>query len=37
VIDLPALGLSLPLAEIYQGANLNEKSGPRLVWPGAPT
>ncbi len=26
VIDLPALGLSLPLAEIYQGANLNEKS-----------
>ncbi len=36
--DRPAaLGRLLPLAEIHQGANLNEKSGPRLVWPGAPT
>lgn len=33
-VELPELGLSLSLHEIYDRVQLTETAGPRLVWPG---
>jgi Uma2 family endonuclease len=32
-IELPGLGVSLPLSEIYERVVFQEVTGPRLVWP----
>jgi Uma2 family endonuclease len=36
VLDLPRLGVRLPLGDVYDRVTLREPVGPRLVWPEAP-
>ena len=33
LLDLPCLGISLALAEVYRGVTMVAPKGPRLVWP----
>ena len=36
MVDLPDLGLELPVRDIYDGVVLSPPYGPRLVWPDEP-